>query len=287
MHSPVSSPSGSAGETRGHFLNRRGLRLSYALHRPAGASTRAWLFCNALLEEKTFSHRTTVNLARCLAAMGQPVLRFDYAGTGDSEDLPVAARGEPPTWTDDVADAAGFLRSQVAFDSLHLLALRSAALVAASAAASVAATRLLLLEPTPDGQAWLQEGLRANLTTQLSCFKKVVETREQMAARLHSGDTVNVHGHEIDAGFSGLVGGWRLAELLELSRARADLVHLSRKGGAAAPAAWQTLATGGQVTLHACHAPPMWAESKQHDDAPAALIALLEKLAADAAGDAR
>lgn len=283
MHFPVSSPTGSAGELRGHFPNRRGLRLSFALHRPAAAPAaapaRAWLFCNALLEEKTFSHRFGVTLARRLAARGDAVLRFDYAGTGDSEDLPDAGGASPPCWIDDAADAAAFLRTQADFESLHLLGIRSGALVAAAAAAPLSASRIVLLEPPVDGNAWLQEGLRANLTTQLSCFKKVLETREQMAERLQAGGTVNVQGHEIDAGFTGLVGGWRLGELLARAACPAVLLHLSRKEGVAPPAAWQALAPEGRISLHACQAPPMWGESKQHDDEPAALVALLERLA--------
>lgn len=286
MHSPVSSPSGSAGETRGYFTNRAGQRLSYALHRPAGAPILAWLFCNALLEEKTFSHRGCVNLARRLAALGHLVLRFDYAGTGDSEDLPASA-GPAPGWMEDTADAAAFLRAQASFEALHLMGLRSGALVAASAAASVSADRLLLLEPALDGHAWLQEGLRANLTTQLSCFKKVVETREQMAARLQSGGTVNVQGHEIDAGFADLVGGWRLVDLLDGWLGPVDLVHLSRKAGVAPPAAWQALAADGRIALHACQAPPLWGESRQHDDEPAALMEMLQQLATATAGSPR
>lgn len=254
-------------EERGFFVNRRGQRLYYCLHRAQGAK-RGWVFCNPFLEEKVFSHPVYVSFARRLAAQGEAVLRFDYAGDGDSEgELPAVGIED---WIADIVDAAALLREKAPVDAVGLFGLRLGADLALRAAQATRAQRALLWEPIADGSAYFQECLRINLTTQLAVHKKVVENREQMMERLRSGDTVNIQGHEVSARLADGIAGLRLAELLDAAPCPVDVVAI--RTSARARAAAGHAGDNARVSRHACDAPPFWGEGREYDAAPEALF---------------
>lgn len=74
-----------------------------------------------------------------------------------------------------------------------------AALLLESAAESarLRTAPLVLWDPILDGDAYFQELLRSNLSTQLAVYGKVVDNREVLTARIRAGGTVNVDGYEI------------------------------------------------------------------------------------------
>jgi len=54
-----------------------------------------------------------------------------------------------------------------------------------------------LWDPILDGDAYFQELLRSNLSTQLAVYGQVVDNREVLTARIRAGGSVNVDGYEI------------------------------------------------------------------------------------------
>ena len=67
------------------FFPRGDARLFGVLHRPSGPVSRSgFVLSHPFAEEKLWSHRVFVSFARALAGRGLAVLRFDYAGAGDS-----------------------------------------------------------------------------------------------------------------------------------------------------------------------------------------------------------
>src|SRR5687768_18149474 len=67
------------------FFNRGPWQLFGVYHAPHNGSTATpFVFCHPFGEEKLWAHRVYVGFARELARRGHPVLRFDYAGNGDS-----------------------------------------------------------------------------------------------------------------------------------------------------------------------------------------------------------
>ncbi len=168
------------------------------LHRPVGPSRDSgFVFCSALLEEKLWAHRLFVNFARELAAMGYPVLRFDYMGHGDSngafEDACIETR------LSDIDAAAGELLRLPGVNAVGLLGLRFGATLAAVAAdrAPERYRDLILWEPLPRGSAYMQELLRINLATQMASYKEIRINRKEMAASMASGGLVNVDGYSL------------------------------------------------------------------------------------------
>lgn len=188
------------------FFPRGDVRLFGVLHEPAGAAPRSgFVLSHPFAEEKLWSHRVFVSTARALASRGHAVLRFDFAGAGDSSGTTLDTSVE--SHLADLSAALGQLGSRVpSLESIGLIGLRLgatfAALIAERAAdgslpAAVRTGPLVLWEPVLDGSAYLQEIMMSNLSGQLAFFGKVVETREEMQARIMAGGAISIDGYEI------------------------------------------------------------------------------------------
>jgi exosortase A-associated hydrolase 2 len=185
------------------FFARGPATLFGLLHAPRGGTSKlAFVLSHSFAEEKLWSHRVMVSLARALAQRGHAVLRFDYMGAGDSSGSTPDASLE--SHLSDLAAACGELRRrQPHIERVGIIGLRFGASIAAKFAESADAKGLLgdapliLWDPVLDGESYFQELLRSNLSTQLAVYGKVQETREVLQERIRAGGTVNVDGYEI------------------------------------------------------------------------------------------
>ena len=74
------------GELQVNFLNRRSQRLYGVLHLPRSkAKPPAVIIAHGFTDDKTGDNRLFVKFARAAVKRGFAVLRFDFAGSGDSE----------------------------------------------------------------------------------------------------------------------------------------------------------------------------------------------------------
>jgi alpha/beta superfamily hydrolase len=208
------------------FFARGEAQLFGVLHSPVGLVTRSgFVLSHPFGEEKLWSHRVFVSLARTLARRGHAVLRFDYTGSGDSSGSTLDVSLE--THLADLTAAIGALAGrEPSLERVGLIGLRLgatfSALVMERAAEtafprSLAAGPLVLWDPVLNGTDYLQELMRSNLAMQLAAFGKVVETREALRQRILDGGTINVDGYEIGRTFFE-------------SCDRADLLPVSAKG---------------------------------------------------------
>jgi uncharacterized protein len=188
------------------FFARGNEQLFAMLHRGPAAAPRAGLvMCHPFGEEKLWSHRVFVSFARALAARGTAVLRFDFLGAGDSSGTTPDTSLE--THLADLEAAIAALRERVpSIERVGLAGLRLGAGIAAlyaeraaerGGASPLDGAPLVLWDPVLDGESHFQELLRSNLSTQLSVFGKVLETREVLQEKIRAGHTVNVDGYEI------------------------------------------------------------------------------------------
>lgn len=185
------------------FFAREDARLFGILHAPEGpAKPLAFVMSHPFGEEKLWSHRVFVSCARALAERGHAVLRFDYLGAGDSSGM-----SADTSLTSHHADLQAAIRTleqrMPTVERIGLIGLRLGASFAASLLESgndstrLRTAPLVLWDPILDGDAYFQELLRSNLSTQLAVYGKVVDNREVLTARIRAGDTVNVDGYEI------------------------------------------------------------------------------------------
>ena len=180
------------------FFARDGAQLFAMLHAPAGpAHATAFVMSHPFGEEKLWSHRVFVSTARALAARGHAVLRFDFMGAGDSSGMTTDTSLE--THLADLRAAVRELRARApAVQRVGFIGLRLGATFAALLAEEGECQGpLVLWDPVLDGEAYFQELLRSNLSTQLAVYGKVLETRDVLQEKIRAGTAVNVDGYEI------------------------------------------------------------------------------------------
>jgi alpha-beta hydrolase superfamily lysophospholipase len=144
------------------------------LHKCSGQSAAALglVICKPFGYEAICSHRSVRAFAEAAAAVGVPALRFDYLGTGNSDDLDPSA-DQIAAWTRDVSAAIEELRRRTGVERVVLLGFRLGALIAALAAAQgAAATALIAVAPVVSGRRYLRE-LR---TIQLAAARDTLPT---------------------------------------------------------------------------------------------------------------
>jgi uncharacterized protein len=205
------------------FFERGQARLFGILHHGAG-SPLAFVMSHPFGEEKLWTHRVFVSLARALALRGHSVLRFDYTGAGDSSGTTTGTSLE--THVDDLSAAVDVLKTRcTGIERIGLIGMRFGATVAALFAERAGSRGLhpqlndgplVLWDPILDGENYFQELLRSNLSTQLAVFGKVVENREVLQERIRAGGVANVDGYDI-------------GQSLFVSSARKDLLTAEAK----------------------------------------------------------
>jgi pimeloyl-ACP methyl ester carboxylesterase len=129
------------------------------LHLPDGARTAdiGMVICNPFGYEAICSHRSVRAFAQAAAALGFPVLRFDYGGTGDSGDIDASAN-QLAAWSRDAVAAVDELRRRTGVGRACLLGFRLGALVAALSAASCESVKALIaVAPVTSGRRYLRE----------------------------------------------------------------------------------------------------------------------------------
>ena len=148
-----------------------------------------------------------------------------------------------------------------------ILGIRLGALVALNVARQLTPRRLVLVDPVFDGETWFKQALRSNLTTQLTAFRKVVESRDQMFERVRSGNgTCSLGGYDVGQRFlqSVIVNTTRstAAGLLALKDAtRLNLLFGNEASAQSAADLVRMLGTGVDIQVIQTQHPPIWSEA--------------------------
>lgn len=151
--------------TREYFwLSPGGNRLFTCQHLPDGKAVRriGVVICNPVGYESVHMHRAIRNLADTLACQGFVVVRFDYAGTGNSWgkfDTPDLV----DQWVADIEFQAESLISEFDIDGVCLVGVRFGAALAALTCATVQPAAFVAWQPCFRGARFVRELKAASL----------------------------------------------------------------------------------------------------------------------------
>ncbi len=138
------------------YFGPPGAQLFGYFHEAAGPDRGAVLLCGPWAREYEYAHRAMTRLAELLADDGHFVLRFDYAGTGDSWGDTTEA--DLDRWVGDAGTALDELRALSGRPRVDLVGLRLGGLVASRAAVGRRdVDRMVLWDPLVDGRRWVEE----------------------------------------------------------------------------------------------------------------------------------
>lgn len=209
-------------------------RLFAVHHRPPGQARRGLVLCPALAEEKLWSHRVYVSLARELAAQGIAVLRFDFRGEGDS-DLDFEEATLESRIQDTLRAAAVLLEREPGLRRCLFLGHRIGCAIAARAAARAAPVveGVIAWDPVESGAAYFMQWLRATLASQMVATGKA-PTRAALVKALEEGRSVTIEGYGITPRLYRELASLEWCRLLEALPCRALVVE-----GACEPPFWR------------------------------------------------
>lgn len=192
-------------------------RLFGMLHLPQDRKPRhGVVICHALAEEKLWSHRVFVALARELAARGIAALRFDFRGEGES-DLEFEQTGIATRTLDAVRAADVLLEHAPSLRAVTLLGHRLGGSIALAAARRLGrkARGVVIWDPLLNGREYLMQWLRSNLAAQIAVGGNAPRTRQVLIQALDAGETVTVDGYGIGAPLYRELVAMELPSLLE------------------------------------------------------------------------
>jgi alpha-beta hydrolase superfamily lysophospholipase len=183
-------------------------------HEVSGADL-GLVVCKPFGYEAICAHRSLRTFADAAAATGVPALRFDYTGTGNSQDFPGTAE-ELSIWVDDALSACDELRRRTGVARVGMLGVRLGALLALLAAAkSNSVDALVLIAPVISGRRYLRELRRVQLAA--SEFAVVAPPQSTASEDQCEGD---------DGPFE--VSGFAMSSATTARLARTDLSVLDR-----------------------------------------------------------
>ncbi len=151
-----------------------------------------WVICHSLGMEQMHMQRFEVAVARALAAVGFPVLRYHSQGYGDSQGSTLEVSLE--SHLRDAAAAGQLLASSEGIVSLGFIGSRFGGLIAALAAGRLKAPGLVLWDPVVSGRRYLASLFRWALVTNLAGRGKDNGEGVDPRENLRRGDVFDLQG---------------------------------------------------------------------------------------------
>jgi|KBSMisStandDraft_5_1062788.scaffolds.fasta_scaffold230996_1 exosortase A-associated hydrolase 2 len=246
--------------TKPLFLQGTRGRLFCIHHAPQGnRPDRCFLYVPPLGEEMNRCRQMASLQARRFAELGYGTLLLDLHGTGDSDGE--YRDGTWDGWKDDLRVGVEWLASQ-GYRKTVLWGVRHGALLALDLARGLPPPhRLLLWQPTLNGQTALTQILRIEMAASLSDESNL--GTKALRERLTAGSTVELSGYEIAGPLAMALDRARVADYFDLADAHVTWFDVLASEDQEAPrisvktqAEWS--AAGAQVRYETVIGPAFW-----------------------------
>jgi hypothetical protein len=228
----VATLTGSGELTEIRFMGEPGDRLLIMTHRPATVLRGAVVVASPVYSESLKNNRREVLLARRLASSGIGVCRFQYRGTGSSDDAPLARQ----TMAEDLCAVIDHARDSFGVGRVGVVATRLSALVLADILDDTGVGPIALIEPVLSGRRFFKELLRIILMRDLARGHGGAGTAELVDSWRRQG-WIDVLGFSLDwqfhesfapAQFPERLGSPRPVAVVQMSRTRELRTDLAR-----------------------------------------------------------
>jgi alpha-beta hydrolase superfamily lysophospholipase len=190
-----------SGGTLPFYFSSGPRRLFAWLHLPAPQARTGMglVICAPFGYEAICAHRSLRSFAEQASELGIPAIRFDYAGTGDSEDLAPEA-DQLEAWANDILAAAEELRRRSGVTRIALLGIRLGALLAALASRTSQVDALIMIAPVLTGRRYLSEIRTTQLAASMARDAEADEERPPEApAKKSAAGQIEVSGFSMSA----------------------------------------------------------------------------------------
>ena len=191
----------TGGLAQALYFNSAGKTLFGWLHRPTKDPDcdLGLVICKPFGYEATCSHRSVRAFAEAAADLGIPTLRFDYLGTGDSEDIEPQA-DQLEVWSGDVLAAISELQRSTGVGRVCLLGIRLGALLATLASRQCRAVHsVILIGPIVSGPRYLRELRTTRLAASLKDNPTTSSVTESVDTRVGNSASLDVSGFPMSA----------------------------------------------------------------------------------------
>ena len=195
-------------------------------HPPASGRARAdVVVVHPFAEEKKFSHRVLVKLARELARRDVATLRFDLSGSGDSTGDTDTARLDQ--WRLDIASACVQAEARAEAPPV-LVGLRlGATLALIHAAHAQTPPAIVLWEPVIDGRKYVDDILRRRMIKEMMTTGKKATGRDAVLARLDADGFLDLDGLSVGKGLIEDIASLNVTAIAKAFSGRALCVQIA------------------------------------------------------------
>jgi exosortase A-associated hydrolase 2 len=212
------------------FFNSSNTRLFGVIHAPEKEKSKKTgiVLVAPFAEEKLWSLRVFVNMARLLASKGYHVMRFDHSGHGDSE----KDHGDI-SFEDILSDtrrACEVLKEKTGLEKTGFIGLRLGATAAAYAVEDSNSSFIVMWEPVINGSTYLQQCLRSNIASQMMIYRQVLRTREKLMEDVENGMAVNIDGYMVSSILFKGIADMNLSGLENIGNIPILIAGISRTG---------------------------------------------------------
>lgn len=243
-----------------------------SLTQAAGAqNTDLLLLVPPFADEMNNARRMYSALCRALLEQGISSLMFDLYGTGDSEGE--FGQADWQIWLDDLKRVLDYAQQQLGFQRIHLLGLRSAALLIADYLAQTpdpAIQQILFWQPLLRGDALLRQFLRLRVAANIMLKpENQNETVETLRALARQQGHIEVAGYDISKQLLEQLDALSLQQSL-LQAPRIPLIHWMELGGNVSPATVELIERLGaksvSLRFHELPGKPFWLNAESELD---------------------
>lgn len=196
-------------------------------HIPKDPNGAGVVICSPLGAELLRNNRREVVFSRRLVQAGFAVQRFHYLGAGHSDgsrrDITVESMIE------DTRLAAGHLSERAGTESLGFMGTRLGAMAAAQASNEFGGP-LAMWEPSPSGNRYFRDLLRALLMVEMGKAEEGTKARttKDLAADLEATGTLDIAGFSIDWPLYADAKGRELTDMFEANGRSVHLIQMAR-----------------------------------------------------------